>query len=1030
MKRLLSLLLLVIMLFSTVSCADILNGLVPQTPPANTPVVKPDDPAPPKDPTTPEDPSDPTDPSVPSEPDTPTEPDAPTEPDTPTVPTPPPVVLPDSDVETPEAVAASYRLVTDGHSYTLYAVYRSADDRYWSVTREGDCTVADGVYRLMTDGKEDLFGAYVDGAFYLTDERATTLPSPVRGGNGITDTEITPALGNGDFGYRDLANRKKGDALQALYRAFFDASERFSSSSEIVTTENCYIAKVDYDSLGLTKDEAISVWKIFTLENPAYYWLSSSVFTSSKDIYLCIDKSYAGAAERASVATHINVMQQSFLSAIDENMSDLEIALALHDFILSRIDYSYDTQGQPERAIWAHNLVGVATGRGGVCEAYAKTFQYLGTLAGLEVLTVSGDAGEPHAWNLLRIDGAWYGVDVTWDDTKESTHSYVNFGLSAKNLAKEHTADTTSGVGADYLYRLPSLSETDIQLVTLYKDGERVGIFASIDHAFDAMTDERGSYRIDLFNYAYEGKYANASPVIRHTILSPSAPNVYRIEITGAILDLDGYREQTPFVLCNLEGFTLSCELAIEDAHLCADLAGTPGLLLNGKSLVLTGESASSTLRFIGGASTGDGSYIGVDLARTATLNSYVNASVFVDSGKLILAGGAMIESLVADTVTVAPEEEAVEYDYRLPKLGSKTEGGTISLTLLDHAKVYIGALHLASDLAVEYGFASLDTFPTLVFTETPTLPVTLIVDGNVDEHTVADPTDIDAPLATFPTDMTMEHLEVYFVSWYSKGGVQIPRTNLYAVDDGKLQTIDYSIVDNDFVVLDGVLLLYIGNASEITLPDGVTAITHMAFAGLDTPTSIVMGEGVLEIGSSAFLRCPNLTAITLPKSLVRLSYAFADDLAENVTLTYLGTVEDFTILLAKNYIGSLPEGFAVTCSDGAGMSATPFAKDPAYPGVYITEVTQLLLYEGKSYAKHYLIQYKGSSAKVSAVLVAKDGTFFTTSVFDGAVEFFYYTNLALYAIVDGDVTYYLAEAQSGALVFTDRNGNPTDVTP
>ena len=244
------------------------------------------------------------------------------------------------------------------------------------------------------------------------------------------------------------------------------------------------------------------------------------------------------------------------------------------------------------------------------------------------------------------------------------------------------------------------------------------------------------------------------------------------------------------------------------------------------------------------------------------------------------------------------------------------------------------------------------------------------------------------------------------------------------------MQTIDYTIIDNAFVVLDGTLLLYVGNAAEVILPDEVTAITHMAFACLDTPTSIVIGEGVKEISSSAFIHCPNLKKLTFPKSLERLSYAFAEGLATDASLTYLGTVEEFTILLAKNYIGALPEGVTVTCSDGTGLSVTPFAQNPSYPGVAITKATDTVTHEGKSYQKHYLIQYKGSSAKVTAVLVAKDGTCLTAPVFDGTVDFFYYTNLSLYAIVDGDVTYYLAETESGALVFTDRNGNPTDITP
>ena len=161
MKRLLSLLILLSMLLSTLSCADFLSQMTP-APPVDTPVAEP------------------------SEPETPEPPSEPETPETPVIPAPPPIVMPETETETPEAVAASYRLVTEGAEYTLFAVYRSADNKYWSITREGAYTVKNGVYTLSHDGEDDLYGAYFDGVFYLTDEHATTLPSPLRGGDGVT----------------------------------------------------------------------------------------------------------------------------------------------------------------------------------------------------------------------------------------------------------------------------------------------------------------------------------------------------------------------------------------------------------------------------------------------------------------------------------------------------------------------------------------------------------------------------------------------------------------------------------------------------------------------------------------------------------------------------------------------------------------------------------------------------------------------------------------------------------------------------
>lgn len=57
-------------------------------------------------------------------------------------------------------------------------------------------------------------------------------------------------------------------------------------------------------------------------------------------------------------------------------------------------------------------------------------------LLDIECVTVEGTAyngTEDHAWNMVRLDGDWYCVDVTWDDPVSSTpvspaaaHMYFN----------------------------------------------------------------------------------------------------------------------------------------------------------------------------------------------------------------------------------------------------------------------------------------------------------------------------------------------------------------------------------------------------------------------------------------------------------------------------------------------------------------------------------------------------------------------------------------------------------------------------
>lgn len=67
-------------------------------------------------------------------------------------------------------------------------------------------------------------------------------------------------------------------------------------------------------------------------------------------------------------------------------------------------------------------LRGTSGTEGPVCEAYARAFKVLCDKVEIPCVLVDGQAsstgtnGGAHMWNYVKVDGAWYGVDVTWDD--------------------------------------------------------------------------------------------------------------------------------------------------------------------------------------------------------------------------------------------------------------------------------------------------------------------------------------------------------------------------------------------------------------------------------------------------------------------------------------------------------------------------------------------------------------------------------------------------------------------------------------
>lgn len=105
--------------------------------------------------------------------------------------------------------------------------------------------------------------------------------------------------------------------------------------------------------------------------------------------------------------------------AVKDGMSDLEKETAIYSWIVNNVNYDWTHQDRmKETPRESFTPYGGLVNRKAVCLGYATTFQLLCDLAGVECITVVGAAHgstSDHGWNMVRLDGAWYCVDVTWD---------------------------------------------------------------------------------------------------------------------------------------------------------------------------------------------------------------------------------------------------------------------------------------------------------------------------------------------------------------------------------------------------------------------------------------------------------------------------------------------------------------------------------------------------------------------------------------------------------------------------------------
>lgn len=123
-----------------------------------------------------------------------------------------------------------------------------------------------------------------------------------------------------------------------------------------------------------------------------------------------------------------------------EKMSEKEKELFIHDFICQNIHY--DKLKKP----YSHEIIGPLGYGVGVCEGIAKSVKILCDALGIWCMIAISDSNPEkkikyrHAWNIVRIDGKYYHLDATFDNTLGHGEMirYDYFNLSDSQIFKDH----------------------------------------------------------------------------------------------------------------------------------------------------------------------------------------------------------------------------------------------------------------------------------------------------------------------------------------------------------------------------------------------------------------------------------------------------------------------------------------------------------------------------------------------------------------------------------------------------------------
>lgn len=148
--------------------------------------------------------------------------------------------------------------------------------------------------------------------------------------------------------------------------------------------------------------------------------------------------------EREQIQKQIDDRVEEILAGISVSDPDFNKVKYVFETLIKQVDYDPDAENN-------QNIISVFLNGKTVCQGYACATQYLLDLLNVQSAVVTGKAdGEPHAWNLVKMDGEYYYVDTTWGNSRylnegKNEEKYVNYnylGMNSEEISTSHQAES------------------------------------------------------------------------------------------------------------------------------------------------------------------------------------------------------------------------------------------------------------------------------------------------------------------------------------------------------------------------------------------------------------------------------------------------------------------------------------------------------------------------------------------------------------------------------------------------------------
>lgn len=191
----------------------------------------------------------------------------------------------------------------------------------------------------------------------------------------------------------------------------------------------------------LDKKRLSDIFFMIRLDYPKIFYsvtFSYKYYENSTFVIFCPEYLF----EKSKIKDHIQAMEARVkkLGRQAEKLSDKEKELYIHDFIVQNVKYD------KLKKEYSHEIIGALGNGVAVCEGIAKAVKVLCDELNIWCVIALADNNPQkgikyrHAWNIVKIDGKYYHLDATFDNTltKGDIIRYDYFNLADKQIFRDH----------------------------------------------------------------------------------------------------------------------------------------------------------------------------------------------------------------------------------------------------------------------------------------------------------------------------------------------------------------------------------------------------------------------------------------------------------------------------------------------------------------------------------------------------------------------------------------------------------------